>query len=324
MSLFSVIVPTFNRADLLSGTLESVFGQRFTDFEIIVVDDGSTDGTINYLQSLGNRIRVFQQPNLGAGPARNLGARHAQGRYLAFLDSDDLWFPWTLGVYRDVIRAHGDPSFIAGKPHLFSGTLELEKVVCGAMRVQRFVDYFASGDELRWWGASSLVIRQDAFQAVGGFTEEWVNDEDLDLTLQLGLAPGFIQVTSPETFAYRRHASNVSKDSNRLLAGTRTRIRAECEGRYPGGNVRAMERRRILTRSTRSISIGCIKAGLLRDAWMLYCATFGWNLSLRRVKYLLAFPVLAVVAMAGRYGRARIHAVQGFFRKEPSIRQKGS
>src|SRR6266403_1146360 len=137
MLLFSVIVPTFNRAHLLFGTLEFVFGQTFTDFEIIVVEDGSTDGTMKYLRSLGKDVRVFQQSNRGAGPARNLGARHAHGRYLAFLDSDDLWFPWTLEVYRDVIREHNEPSFIAGKPYLFSDKAELDKAVFVATRSER-------------------------------------------------------------------------------------------------------------------------------------------------------------------------------------------
>src|SRR5438067_8667389 len=152
MSLFSVIVPTFNRADFLVDTLESVFRQRFADFEIIVVDDGSTDGTIEYLRSLAGRVRVCQQANRGAGPARNLGARHAQGKYLAFLDSDDLWFPWTLEIYRDAIREHHEPSFIAGKPHLFSDRLELDKAALVATRAEPFIDYLASGDEWRWWG----------------------------------------------------------------------------------------------------------------------------------------------------------------------------
>ena len=235
MPLFSVIIPTFDRADLLGCTLESVRAQRFTDFEIIVVDDGSTDGTMDYLQSLGKEVRVFRQSNRGAGAARNLGAYHAEGKYLAFLDSDDLWFPWTLEVYREVIREYCDPSFIAGKPHVFSDELDLGKVLFGATQAKRFVDYLASGDEWRWWGASSFVIRRDAFEAVGGFTEEWVNDEDTDLTLRMGVAAGFVQITAPVTFAYRAHAASVSKDHQRLLAGTWSRVSAERAGQYPGG-----------------------------------------------------------------------------------------
>jgi glycosyltransferase involved in cell wall biosynthesis len=88
-SLFSVVVPTFNRSALLRHTLKSVFGQRVTAYEIIVVDDGSTDGTMEYLQSFGQEIKVLRQSNQGPDVARNLGARHASDKYLAFLDSDD-------------------------------------------------------------------------------------------------------------------------------------------------------------------------------------------------------------------------------------------
>jgi glycosyltransferase involved in cell wall biosynthesis len=302
---FSVIIPTFNRATLLASTLESVFAQRVSDFEVIVVDDGSTDGTMDYLRSLGKRVNVFQQRNRGAGPARNFGARHAVGKYLAFLDSDDLWFPWSLEIYREVIRGYGDPAFIAGKPYIFSKPQDLHKVKFGATTVERFADYFASGDQLRWWGGSSLVIRRDAFIDVGGFTEEWVNDEDADLTLRLGVASGFVQITAPVTFAYREHAGSVQRDLQRLLTGTWSRVRAEKKNQYPGGERRAKERRRILTRDIRSVVVGCLKLGLFREAWMLYWATFRWHASLGRVKFLIGAPLLAVISPIRRVGAAR-------------------
>jgi GT2 family glycosyltransferase len=296
MPLFSVIVPTFNRAALLAGTLESIFAQRFRDFEIIVVDDGSTDETLGYLQKFGTKVSVLQQPNRGAGAARNLGARYAQGKYLAFLDSDDLWFPWSLQIYSDVIQKHHSPSFIAGKPLRFSAHLDLSRVEFGATRDEWFVDFLASGDEMRWWGASSFVVRLDTFNAVGGFTEEWVVDEDTDLTLRLGVAPGFVQITAPTTFGYREHPSNVSKDQRRVLTGTLLRIRAEQEGQYPGGKARATERRRILTRHVRPVTLACIKQARMRDAWILYRATFWWHVSLGRVKFLFVFPILALAS----------------------------
>src|SRR3954469_24597909 len=99
MPFFSVIVPTFNRLDLLKATVQSVLSQRYTDFEFIVVDDGSCDNTLDYLCDLGARTIVLRQSNKGPGSARNRGARIAAGEYLAFLDSDDVWFPWTLSVY---------------------------------------------------------------------------------------------------------------------------------------------------------------------------------------------------------------------------------
>jgi GT2 family glycosyltransferase len=304
--LFSVIVPTFNRAALLRSTVESVLAQRSSEVEIIVADDGSTDGTMDYLRSLGKDVHIYQQSNRGAGAARNLGASHARGKYLAFLDSDDLWFPWSLEVYRDVIRGHRDPSFIAGKPQVFRDQRELDKVVHGPTRTKWFTDYLASGDEWRWWGASSFVIRRDAFEAVGGFTEEWVNDEDTDLTLRMGVAPGFVQIIAPATFAYREHAGSVQKDHQRLRAGTWSRVRAEKAGQYPGGKARARERRRILTRHIRWVVIGCLKLGLLREAWRLYWATFAWNISLGRIKYLMAIPMLAGMSYLRSIRRAGV------------------
>jgi glycosyltransferase involved in cell wall biosynthesis len=295
MSLFSVVIPSFNRVALLSDTLESIFAQRFTDFEIVVVDDGSTDGTVDYLQSLGKEIRVFQQSNRGPGAARNLGFRYAKGKYVAFLDSDDLWFPWTLQVYRAVIEDYCEPSFIAGKPLIFSKKHELDDAVACAQQAEQFDDYLASSDEWRWWGVSSFVIRRDAFIAAGGFPEEWINGEDADLALRLGVAPGFVQITAPVTFAYREHAVSAMKDLKRTVAGARLSIHAERTGRYPGGSSRAPERRRILARHTRPVALRCLEEGLRRDAWGLYFSTFAWNASLRRAKYLVAFPLLAVM-----------------------------
>ena len=87
---FSVVIPTYNRLDYLKQALSSVWAQTFTDYEIIVVDDGSNDGTREYLHGLRSKLRILSQPNSGPGAARNIGLREAQGDYIALLDSDDL------------------------------------------------------------------------------------------------------------------------------------------------------------------------------------------------------------------------------------------
>jgi Glycosyl transferase family 2 len=293
---FSIVIPTYNRLEFLKQVLSSIRAQTFTDYEVIVVDDGSTDRTREWLFSQGEDVLAITQPNRGPGSARNFGARHASGTYLAFLDSDDLWFPWTLEVYQAVIHKHCDPSFIAGKPYAFSNEYELDRVIPATAQTEQFADYLASSDEWRWWGVSSFVIRNDAFTAAGGFTDEWVNGEDADLALRLGVAAGFVQITAPVTFAYREHAANAMKDAKRTLAGSWSKVYAERLGRYPGGSVRARERRRILTRHTRPVTLGCLQQGLRREAWKLYGATFAWNASLGRVKYLTAFPLLAAMS----------------------------
>jgi len=291
---FSVVIPTYNRLEFLKQALSSVWAQTFTNYEIIVVDDGSNDGTMQYLQSLEQRVKGVCQPNQGPGAARNRGVREARCDYVAFLDSDDLWFPWTLEIYCEVIEKHQHPSFVAGKPHCFWDERALDEVVPESTQAQAFSDYLASGDQWRWWGASSFVIRSDAFIAVNGFTEERINGEDADLALRLGVTPGFIQITAPATFGYREHAASTMKDLRRTVAGAWANIRSEQKGRYPGGLARAFERRRILTRHTRPVALNCLQEGLHREAWGLYLSSFAWNVWLGRIRYLAGFPALAV------------------------------
>lgn len=94
MPRFSIIIPTYNRADSVLHTLESCFTQSFSDFEIVVVDDGSTDQTVDVLQSITDpRLVIETQANAGPAAARNTGMQKATGDYLAFLDSDDVWYP---------------------------------------------------------------------------------------------------------------------------------------------------------------------------------------------------------------------------------------
>jgi GT2 family glycosyltransferase len=297
--LFSVVIPTANRLSLLKETLASVWKQTFSDYEIIVVDDGSSDGTPEYLKTLERSASVFAQPNRGPGAARNLGASHANGEYLAFLDSDDLWFPWSLKTYSQAIERRNRPAFLAGKPFRFSAVEELNCASNSALELKPFPDYLASSDEWRWWGVSSFVVRRDAFAAVGGFTNAWINGEDADLALRLGVSPGFVQVTAPYTFGYREHAGSATENLQRTVEGVRHQLHAEIAGQYPGGEVRAQERRTILSRHMRPATLECLKHGLRHDAWQFYRSTFRWHVQLGRWKYLAGFPIKALLRNGG-------------------------
>ncbi len=97
--LVSIVIPTYNRAYCLPATLESVFAQTYQNFEIIIVDDGSTDGTEEMIQARYSnepRLHYFRQKNQGVSVARNLAIDHSKGEFIALLDSDDLWMPWKL------------------------------------------------------------------------------------------------------------------------------------------------------------------------------------------------------------------------------------
>lgn len=105
----SVIIPTYNRAHSVGAALDSVLAQEPPADEVIVVDDGSTDGTTEVLAAYGDRITVVRQDNAGAAAARNAGVRRARGDWVAFLDSDDLWRPGRLAaLHRDLSGAHED------------------------------------------------------------------------------------------------------------------------------------------------------------------------------------------------------------------------
>lgn len=94
--LVTVVIPTFNRADIVGRAIESALGQTYRDVEVVVVDDGSSDGTRAVVESYGSRVRYLYQKNAGVTAARNLGISKARGEFLAFLDSDDLWKPWRI------------------------------------------------------------------------------------------------------------------------------------------------------------------------------------------------------------------------------------
>ncbi|HCW08311.1 MAG TPA: hypothetical protein DGG95_13205 [Cytophagales bacterium] len=108
--LFSIIIPTYNRAGFIRKTIESVLTQTFQDFEIIVVDDGSTDDTGKVVKSItSNQLRYLKKENAERGAARNYGSVAANGLYLAFLDSDDLIYPHHLSTAHEFIKSQGNP-----------------------------------------------------------------------------------------------------------------------------------------------------------------------------------------------------------------------
>ena len=102
--LVSVIIPTYNRAEIIEEAVDSVLAQDYKDFELIVVDDGSTDNTSEVLATYGDDIRVLYQENKGVSAARNRGISEAAGKLIAFLDSDDLWMPQKLTTQVEFFR----------------------------------------------------------------------------------------------------------------------------------------------------------------------------------------------------------------------------
>lgn len=291
--LFSVIIPTHDRLELLKRAIQSVREQSFSDYEIVVVDDGSKDGTSDWLAANESWLRGIRQPNKGPGAARNEGARAARGHYFAFLDSDDLWFPWTLDVFAHAITCY-NPSIIAGRYVEFVDEIKLRQFAKESFSVHVFEDVLASSRDPLAVGSGTCAIKRELFNTAA-FVEDRLNSEDHDLILQMGTQPRFVQIISPATVAWRRH--NISETANLMgtVLGATRLVTREKANSYPGGKLRARQRREILTRHLRPVALECLQRGRPREAWKLYMSTFAWNLSLGRLKYLIGFPFVALV-----------------------------
>jgi hypothetical protein len=294
--LFSVIIPTYNRETLVGATLDSVFAQQFADAEIIVVDDGSTDETIARVAGFGDRVRILRQDHRGCAAARNLGAREARGEYLAFLDSDDLWFPWTLRVFAETIETWNRPAIVAGKLYPFVDEAELSHVRETALVNVGGPDFLSTAlKEGFALGVAHTVARRDAYLAVGGCLERDINSTDSDVLLKMGMAPGFAIVKQPSTLAYRQHAGGTTMNLEKGFAGAQLLLRHEREGVYPGGISRRDEQLGQILMRVRAISRICLRDGRPDLAWRLYRETLRENARHFRLRYLLGFPVLALL-----------------------------
>lgn len=298
MPLFSVVIATHNRAGYIRTTLESVRRQEFTDYEVIVVDDGSTDGTLEVLRDFP-WVKVLPRENAGPGAARNFGVRASAGEYIAFLDSDDVWFPWTLATFANVVEQNGRPDLVAAKLELFWDDEELRAVQREPTRVEVFKDYFESSRKGYFVGACMMVVRRSLFDEVGGFTERRIYAEDCDLALRLGLGKGFAQIQSPVTFGYRQHGANARRNHTLIYEGTMNLVLTEQCGSYPGGPARRADRLRLITLHVRPFSVECVRVGAHSMGWALYLKTFAWHARMGRWKYLVGLPALSLLRALG-------------------------
>jgi GT2 family glycosyltransferase len=297
MPLFSVIIPTFNRRELLLRTIDSIRGGRCDDFEIIVVDDGSTDDTVAQIEAIGPPIRLLRQENSGPAAARNLGITHANGKYIAFCDSDYLWFAWTLDHYRRAIETHDNPAVLIGSLIQFEKPDELATGKSTDPIMTMYDDLFTYIERTGPFGiyTGMLVVETQTLRKTGGFISQRINSEDVDLALRLGTAGPMVRLTQPPAYALRRGGGTVSDQVELSAQGLEMIMASEQAGQYPGGAARRRQRLRLITFVARTTSVRLINAGLSRRAWQIYHRTFRWQLSLGRLRYLIGFPVAAIM-----------------------------
>jgi glycosyltransferase involved in cell wall biosynthesis len=178
----SVIIPTYNRGWVVKEAIDSVLAQDFKDFELIVVDDGSTDDTGQILEAYGQDLMVLRQSNRGVSAARNRGIDAAAGRLIAFLDSDDLWLPGKLSTQVDFFHAH--PKAVINQTE--------EIWIRNGVRVNPKTRHHKFGGmiferslALCLISPSAVMMRHSLFDEVGRFDEDLPACEDYDLWLRI-------------------------------------------------------------------------------------------------------------------------------------------
>ena len=260
----SVIIPTYNRGWIVRDAIDSVLGQTYADFELIVVDDGSTDRTPQILDAYGDRLRVIRQANQGVSAARNRGIGDSSGPLIALLDSDDIWLPGKLSVQVDF--------FIKNPEALICQTEEIwirngVRVNPGKRHHKPSGMIFERSLELCLVSPSAVMVRRELFEKVGLFDENLPACEDYDLWLRVGCWFPVHLINKPLMIKRGGHEDQLSRQSSLDRYRIRSLVKLIESGRLtlPQRNASVIA----LRKKCAVYANGCLKRGRLEEA--LHC-----------------------------------------------------
>jgi glycosyltransferase involved in cell wall biosynthesis len=284
----SVVIPTYNSVAYVGQAAQSVLEQTFQDLELIVVDDGSTDDTASLIEGMDSRVRYHRQENSGVSIARNNGFAETSGRYVAFLDADDVWLPEKLAKQLDALRAA--PAFRLCYTAFYVTDTELNPFeVRGAPMSGTALEGLLLHGNLVGGGSSSLLCEREVFEASGGFDPTLSQCADWDLCVRLAAVTDFLFLDEP-LVKYRQHGSNMSGDP-RLLEDDSVRVLDKGFGMAEVDPGLAAQRRRAEARNDMVLAGTYFQAGRYRD--FARCAARSVSRDPRRATYLAGFPVRA-------------------------------
>lgn len=207
MPLVSVIIPAYNAEDTLLETIRSVLAQTFTDIELIIIDDGSSDDTVAIARAVEDpRIRVYTFSNGGAAMARNRGIEQSTGEFLSFIDSDDLWTPDKLEKQLDALQSNPEAGGVYSWTLIMDGSGENFypgncESYSGDVYPQLLLSNFVGS-------GSNMLVRRVASDAIGGFDTTLHSHEDWDYYLRLSQQWLFAVVSEPQIL-YRKREDSV-------------------------------------------------------------------------------------------------------------------
>lgn len=222
MPQFSVIIPVYNKENFIENTLNSVLQQSFTDFELILVNDGSTDHSEAKIKTFSDsRIRYYSKENGGVSTARNLGIKLATAQYITFLDADDYWYPNFLSTLYALIQQN--PTY-----KIFSAAIEVEtpkKVFQAQYSIPKkgayeIVNYFDGSNKMTAICTSCAIFHKSIFEEIGDFDPNMKSGQDTDLWIRIGLVHPVVfsweilarYVYDPNSLSKRKEYLNTKMD----------------------------------------------------------------------------------------------------------------
>jgi len=205
--LVSIVMPAYNVAWCIGRAIDSVLAQDFRSYELIVVNDGSTDGTLAVLDRYGAAVKLIDQDNRGMSAARNRGIRQACGTYIAFLDADDWWLPEKLSRQVDLMTRRSDLGFCSTAARVEDGNGRLLNLWrCPDGRSEILETLFAQNAAIAG-GCSAVIVRKELLERVGLFDESLGGFEDPDLWMRLAAVSNYACIDETLAVILRREKS---------------------------------------------------------------------------------------------------------------------
>ena len=235
MAVISVVIPAYNAGGFIKRTIDSVLAQTYRDYEVIVVDDGSTDNTADVVKSCAGKVRYIHQENAGDGPARNTGIRAAKGDWIAFLDHDDEWLPQKLELQMKLLDRNPALRWCGanyygsclGRRDAVGNVTSLQKALAGLDYFENF--FTAVGQKDCSLVTTTMVIHKEVFEQAGLFDSCWLLCADFDMWWRIAYRfPRIGYLAQPlammhldalDIAAARRHlAGKRGEDARKLVA----------------------------------------------------------------------------------------------------------
>jgi glycosyltransferase involved in cell wall biosynthesis len=228
--MISVIIPTYNSDKYISEAIRSVLRQTCTDYEIIVIDDGSTDSTREIIENNFPQVRYFYIPNQGVSIARNYGMRRACGEFIAFLDADDLWLPEKLEKQLKVFNADQELMLVFTEHRVFD-TNGFRKTIFSKKKRLMKGDVVKNLFLYSHVATSTVMVRRQVFQEIGYFEENLKAAEDDNLWMRIALKFR-IHLLDEVLVHYRWTENSLSRSASNLFDGVLKNLEL-IENKYP-------------------------------------------------------------------------------------------